>query len=368
MRFRDFDHFIESWFATTPALQTEQDYRELVVDYARRAQRRGAVYLEAIFSPTDKLTAGIALETVFEGFCAGAQQAREELGVEVRLTPDITARRRARRRGADRPPLAVAYRDRGVVALGLGGAEAQFPPEPYAPAFAIAREGGVGSVPHAGETAGPASIRGALDALGADRIRHGVRAVEDPGLVRELADRGMVLDVCVLSNVCSSVAPDVASHPLPQLLAAGVPVTVNTDDLTFFDCELDDEHAAARSLGADPRQLFEAGIAGALCEPELKERLRGVAAAHRWDGRGCQAATATGSPRSAKARSATSASTGSGRATRNDSRRACSSSISAFMAVNSPVGSSWTIASGRGSAAAVSTEVATGAATAPPLR
>lgn len=281
MRFRDFDHFIESWFATTPALQTEQDYRELVVDYARRAQRRGAVYLEAIFSPTDKLTAGIALETVFEGFCAGVQQAREELDVEVRLTPDVTrgvdldvAERTAR--------LAVAYRDRGVVALGLGGAEAQFPPEPYARAFAIARDGGLGSVPHAGETAGPDSIRGALDTLAADRIRHGVRAVEDPGLVRELADRGMVLDVCVLSNVCLSVAPDVASHPLPQLLAAGVPVTVNTDDPTFFACELDDEHAAARSLGADPRQLFEAGIAGALCEPELKERLRGVGAAHRW--------------------------------------------------------------------------------------
>ena len=279
MRFRDFDHFIESWFATTPALQTERDYRELVVDYARRAQRRGAVYIEAIFSPTDKLSAGIALETVFEGFCDGAQQAREELGIEVRLTPDITrgveldvAKETAR--------LAVAYRDRGVVALGLGGAEAQFPPEPYAPAFAIAREGGVGSVPHAGETAGPASIRGALDALRADRIRHGVRAVEDPGLVRELADRGMVLDVCVLSNVCLSVTPDVASHPLPQLLAAGVPVTVNTDDPTFFDCELDDEHAAARSLGADPRALFEAGVAGALCEPELKERLRALGEAH----------------------------------------------------------------------------------------
>lgn len=282
MRFRDFDHFIESWFATTPALQTEQDYRELVVDYARRAQQRGAVYIEAIFSPTDKLTAGIPLETVFAGFCDGAQQAREELGIEVRLTPDITrgvdldvAERTAR--------LAVAHRDRGVVALGLGGAEAQFPPEPYAPAFAIAREGGIGSVPHAGETAGPASIRGALEQLRADRIRHGVRAVEDPGLVRELADRGMVLDVCVLSNVCLSVTDRVENHPLPQLLAAGVPVTVNTDDPTFFDCELDDEHAAARSLGADPRTLFEAGIAGALCEPELKQRLRDVAAAHRWD-------------------------------------------------------------------------------------
>jgi aminodeoxyfutalosine deaminase len=281
MRFRDFDHFIRSWFATTPALQTERDYRELVLDYARRAQSQGAVYLEAIFSPTDKLTAGIAMETVFAGFTDGVQQAREELGIEIRLTPDIT-------RSVDldvakaTAELAVRYKDRGVVALGLGGPEAQWPPEPYAEAFAIARAGGIGSVPHAGEIAGPASIRGALDALHADRIRHGVRAVEDPGLLRELADRQIVLDVCVLSNVCLGVVGSVAEHQLPQLLAAGVPVTVNTDDPTFFDCELDDEHAAARSLGADPRALFDAGVLGALCEPELKERLAMIGAARDW--------------------------------------------------------------------------------------
>ena len=193
------------------------------------------------------------------------QEARETLGIEIRLTPDIT-------RGVDQElaretaELAVRYSDRGVVALGLGGLEAQYPPEQYADAFAIARDGGLASVPHAGEVAGPASIRGALDALHADRIRHGVRAVEDPGLLRELADRQIVLDVCVLSNVCLSVVPSVAAHQLPQLLAAGVPCTVNTDDPTFFSCDLEAEHAAARSLGADPRTLFEAGIAGALCE------------------------------------------------------------------------------------------------------
>lgn len=285
MRFRDFEHFIEAWFATTPALQTERDYRELVVDYARRARAEGAVYLEAIFSPTDKLEAGIDLDTVFTGFTDGVQAAREEVGVEVRLTPDIT-------RGVDLDVAkrtaehAVRYKDRGVVALGLGGLEAQFPPQPYAPAFAIAREGGLGSVPHAGEVAGPASIRGALDTLAPDRIRHGVRAVEDPGLLRELADRGMVLDVCVLSNVRLKVVEAVADHQLPALLAAGVPCTVNTDDPTFFACDLESEHAAARSLGADPRTLFEAGVAGALCDEATKARLREISAAYDWEAEG----------------------------------------------------------------------------------
>ncbi|HEX5146292.1 MAG TPA: adenosine deaminase [Conexibacter sp.] len=282
MRFRDFDHFIEAWMATTTVLRTTDDYRELVLDYARRAQAQGAVYLEAIFSPTDRIGLGVPQEVSFEGFCDGAQAAREELGVEVRLTPDVT-RFAPLEVALETARLAVRHRDRGIVGLGLGGPEVGFPPEPYAEAFALAHDGGVASVPHAGETEGPSSIRGALDALGADRIRHGVRAVEDPGLLRELAQRRIVLDVCVLSNVCLSVVPSVAQHQLPQLLAAGVLCTVNTDDPTFFDCDLEAEHAAARSLGADPRALFEAGIAGALCDGETKARLRAVAAGYAWD-------------------------------------------------------------------------------------
>ena len=282
MCFRDFEHFIEAWLATTRALRTERDYRELVLDYARRAQAQGAVYVEAIFSPSDKARDGIAQEVVFEGFCDGVQDARETLGIEIRLTPDIT-------RGVDQDlarttaELAVRYKDRGVVALGLGGLEAHYPPEQYADAFAIAREGGLASVPHAGEVAGPPSIRGALDALQADRIRHGVRAVEDAGLLRELADRQIVLDVCVLSNVCLAVVPSVEAHQLPALLAAGVPCTVNTDDPTFFSCDLETEHAAARALGADPRALFEAGIAGSLCDEATLDVVRAIGDAYDWD-------------------------------------------------------------------------------------
>ena len=222
------------------------------------------------------------MQESFEGFCDGAQAAREQLGIEVRLTPDVT-RFVELEVACELAEWAVRYRDRGIVGLGLGGPEVGYPPEPYARAFEIARAGGIASVPHAGEMAGPASIRGALDALHADRIRHGVRAVEDPGLLRELAGRGVVLDVCVLSNVCLGVAPSVAEHQLPRLLAAGIACTVNTDDPTFFGCELDAEHAAARSLGADPRALFEAGIAGALCEQETKDALRAVGDAHEWD-------------------------------------------------------------------------------------
>src|SRR5690606_4740913 len=156
----------------------------------------------------------------------GAAQAREETGVEVFLTPDIT-RSVPLELAVETAELAVRHRDRGVVGLGLGRPAADWPPAPYKRAFDIPRHGGPASVPHAREPRGPASIRGALDALGADRIRHGVRAVEDPELLEELAERQVVCDVCVISNVRLGVAASVEEHPLPQLLAAGVPCTVN---------------------------------------------------------------------------------------------------------------------------------------------
>src|SRR5262249_36031004 len=155
-------------------------------------------------------------DEVFRGFCDGAEQAEAETGVIVRLTPDIP-RGYPLEDAIDTARYACRYRDRGVVGLGLGGLEAQYPPEPYARAFRIAKDGGLGSVPHAGEVAGPASIRGALDALSADRLRHGIRAVEDAALLRELADRGIVCDVCPVSNVRTGAVASLNDHPLPAM-------------------------------------------------------------------------------------------------------------------------------------------------------
>lgn len=279
-RFRDFPDFMAAWAVVVLALRRAHDFRRLVVEYAEQAAAHGAVYLEGIFG-AEVLHFDVPREVVFEGFCDGAQEARERFGIEVRLTPDLSRGMPAEGAG-EVVRLAVAYRERGVVGLGLGGPEAWFPPEPYADFFRQARDGGLGSVPHAGETAGPASIRGALDALGADRLRHGVRAVEDPALVGELAARRIVLDVCPLSNVCLGVAPSLAAHPLPRLLAAGVRCSLGTDDPAFFDTDLAREHAAARGLGADPRELYDAGVDGALCDEATRARLRATGAAWDW--------------------------------------------------------------------------------------
>jgi len=279
--FRDFRHFIEVWILTTNALRTAEDFRQVVTDYAAEAASHGAVYLEGIFSPAERVARGVGWDELFSGYCDGAQQALEQHGVEVRLTPDIY-------RGATAGQAeqvvrySAKYAERGVVAVGLGGLEADYPPEQYKGAFDLARSFGLGSVPHAGEVAGAASVRGALEALGADRLRHGIRAEEDPGLVAELAGRGTVLDVCPLSNLRTGAVASLAEHPLPRLVAAGVRCSISTDDPAMFDTDLSRDYEAAESFGLSPRSFYEAGVAGALCDEETRERLQAVGDDYDW--------------------------------------------------------------------------------------
>jgi aminodeoxyfutalosine deaminase len=174
------------------------------------------------------------------------------------------------------------YRDRGLVAVGLGGEEARYPNEPFAPAFREARAAGLGSVPHAGEVVGPESVRSAIDLLEPDRIRHGFRAIEDPGLVQELADRGLVLDVTPISNVRTGAVASLEEHPLPELVQAGVRCSVSTDDPVMFDTDLTREYEAVEGLGLDPRRLYESALSGALCDEETRARLTAIGARY-WE-------------------------------------------------------------------------------------
>ena len=204
---------------------------------------------------------------------AAAEAAeRLDVGVGIMLAADRTVD----------PEIAVAQAriaakrtERGVVSFGLANDEAIGPPEPFAEAFAIAKEAGLLSVPHAGELVGPESVRGALTTLAPDRLQHGVRAVEDPALVDELADAGIVLDVCPTSNLLLSVYPSIAEHPLPRLLDAGVQCSLNADDPLLFgpgmlqeyelvrrDLELDDTAFASHRPGLDRRFGRTGGVEG----------------------------------------------------------------------------------------------------------
>ncbi len=285
-RFRDFSHFIQVWVMTTNVMRTEADFRQVVVDYAAQAVAAGAVYVEGIFSPWYRVHRGVRVEEIFHGYLDGALEAEARYGVQVRLTPDIdrvlpvdAAMEVAdwSARFARRDP------ERLIVGLGLGGPEVGHPPEPFAPVFARAREAGLAAVPHAGETVGVESVRGALDMLGARRIRHGVRAIEDPALVRRLADEGIVLDVCPVSNLRTRSVTTLEEHPLAELRAAGVACSLGTDDPAMFDTDLETEYAVAAGLGVPARELYAAGVAGALCEEPVRVGLRKLGEATDWD-------------------------------------------------------------------------------------
>ncbi len=281
-RFRSFRQFVRLWIATTSVLRRRRDFHQVVVDYAGQLADQGCLYAEPLFSPSEPVSRGVTWQEVFEGYCDGAAEARERHGVELRFTPDVTR---------DFPPeigeqvaaWAVRYRDRGVVGLSLGGSEHRFPPGPFSRAFAIAREGGLRAAPHAGEMAGPVSIRGALDDLGAQRLRHGVRAVEDAALLEELAERGVVCDVTPVSNLRTGVVRSLDEHPLPALLQAGVRCSIGSDDPVLMRTSLTADSDVAVLLGHTPRAMYEHALAGAFCDGRTRARLAAAGAAFDWD-------------------------------------------------------------------------------------
>lgn len=242
-RFVDFRRFIEVYLALSRCLQTAREVREVVVALAERLRAQGVVHAEVTFTPMTHIARGVTSEVLIDGLVEGRARAAE-LGVSLMFVPDIV------RSFADHaePTLAFAlalrrHDDGSVAGLGLAGPEGgDHPLAPMVDVFARARAEGLRSLPHAGEFLGPASVRGAIDRLAADRIGHGVRAIEDPDLVAELVRRQIPLEVCPSSNVALGVVPDLAAHPLPRLLAAGVALSIATDDPALFGVDLVDEY------------------------------------------------------------------------------------------------------------------------------
>lgn len=270
--FTDFKHFVEIWILTTNCLRTADDFRQIVVDYAAEAASHGAIYLEGIFSPPERVLRGISWDEIYSGYADGALEAYETHGVTVRFTPDIFRNGCPTDLAEECARASVRYRDRGVVGLGIGGYEPGAPLTAYAKAIEIARDGGLAFVPHAGEAAGPQSIREALD-LGAVRLRHGIRAVDDADLLQEIVDRRIVLDVAPISNLRTGVVKTIEEHPLPRLRAAGALCTINTDDPAMFNTDLSQDYALAEQLGVTAADAFKAGLVGMQCDEPTRSKI-----------------------------------------------------------------------------------------------
>jgi adenosine deaminase len=250
-----FTAFATTYLAACDVLRTPDDLRRVVDEVVEDAADAGAVWVEpSFYAPhhLDRLGPGEAVvELVLDALATSA--GRHGIGAGLMLAADRTMNPAV---AVEQAKLAASFAGRGVVSFGLANDEAPFPPEPFEEAFRIARDAGLLSTPHAGELAGAASVRAAVEVLGADRIQHGVRAVEDARLLELLAERGICCDVCPTSNVMLSVVPTLEAHALPALLDAGVPCSVNADDPLLFGPNLLDEYELCRrELGFDDDRM-----------------------------------------------------------------------------------------------------------------
>lgn len=251
-----FAAFLEMYRAARQRVRSLEDLRRVVREVVEDAAADGTVWIEPAFHPPNYRNLAPDSEVVVAVLEAGRMAAREchiGFGLMVaanRTTGPAEAENLAR--------LAASFADRGVVSFGLANEENGYPPEQFADAYRLARSANLVAAPHAGELSGPESVRSALDALGADRVQHGIRSAEDPELLRRLADEGTCLDVCPTSNVMLGVVPTLAQHPLPRLLAAGVRCSINADDPLLFGPGVLAEYENCRaSLGLDDSRLAD---------------------------------------------------------------------------------------------------------------
>jgi adenosine deaminase len=282
--FRDFHHFIELYLVGMAALRSGQDVLDAIAALATDLAAQNVRYAEVTTTAYLYFANGTPTTDYRDALDLGARRAREAHGLDLRWIVDIPRSIEDPTEGWTADLLTGPLAPADVVAIGLGGPEAEYPPEWYRSSFDRARAAGVPAVVHAGEVAGPPSVRGAIDALKSVRIGHGVRSMEDPSLVRELVDRQVPIEVSVTSNVLLGVFPSVEEHPLPAMLDAGLNVSVNTDDPGYFSTTLNDEHLLVHHrLGVDVADLVSAqrrAIDAALCEPARKADLHAALAAH----------------------------------------------------------------------------------------
>jgi len=271
--FVDFPDFGRQFLFGLTLIRNGEDLADVVEALARELAAQSVRYAEVTSTAFSHLWRGMPEADYGAALDEGRRRAAA-LGVQLAWVIDIPRDLETPESTVTLDYLSGPDAPVDVVALGLGGYEIGHPARPYRELFARARALGLGSVPHAGETDGPASVRAALDDLGADRIGHGVRSIEDDDLLVALAERGTCLEVCLTSNRLLGVVDDLARHPLPGLRAAGVTVTLNTDDPGYFATDLTTELlAASEHFGLTPEEhiaLQHSALVASFLPPERK--------------------------------------------------------------------------------------------------
>jgi len=277
-RYQHFHEFLGNFMVLSQALIHGEDFSQAAYELGLHLARQNVRYAEVMLSPALHYRRGIDLDEMVQGAADGFTQARHEGGPRVSLAFDY-GRQNGVALAWQLLDVAIRNMRHGVVAWSIGGDEVQNPPEPFADVFAAARRAGLHVMAHAGEVVGPESVRGAVEALQVERVGHGIRSMADPELLALLRQRNVTLDVCPSSNVRTGAVDAMADHPLRKLVEAGVRVTINTDDPTFFHTTLNDEYRlAVREFGFSAADLVALSLnsvrASFLPEREKRALLR----------------------------------------------------------------------------------------------
>jgi adenosine deaminase len=282
-RFADFAEFLYIFAAVSRSLRHPQDYARLASEFVEDALAQGVIYGELFVSPPvwTFFNPQLNVRATLEAIVAELRRARPQ--ATFKLLPDIT-RNFGASAALETARAMSKLTDLDVIGISLGGDEARFPAHLFADAFEYASAQGLHRVAHAGEADGPASVRAAVELLGAERIGHGFRALEDPQTVELLATRGIPLEICPTSNELTGVADHQHAHPYLALDRAGCSVTIDCDDPAIFRTSLADEYALVeRIAGPDALERFvrnaiDASFAGAEAKRAMHSQVSGAVA------------------------------------------------------------------------------------------
>ncbi len=276
----DFPDFLDTYDMAASCLRTPRDFRDAMYEYLAACAAEGALYVEVFTSPDHAAEMGLTYAAHTAGIAEGIDDAYQDFGIVGRIIVTCV-RHLGPEQSVGVVKAMIAEPHPYVVGFGMGGNEMDFAFEDFRPAFEMAADAGYPCTVHAGEIDGAASVRSALDTLPVVRLGHGVRAIEDPELVAEIAERGIVLEVCPGSNLAVGVFKDYDDHPLPRLMAAGCRVTLSSDDPPYFATSIGREYAnAAKWFGLSDAQLLgmtrtalEAAFVDDATKAELLSRL-----------------------------------------------------------------------------------------------
>lgn len=274
--FRDFAHFIEVYLSVVDLIREPEDVRILTYEVAGEMAAQNIRYAELTVTPYTSVVRGIAPQAFVEAIEDARVAALRDHGIELRWIFDIPGELGLD--GAEgTTAVALEHGPSSLIGFGLGGPEIGVPRPQFKPYFDRARAAGLHSVPHAGETTGPQTIWDAINYLGAERIGHGTSAPQDLALLSYLAENDISLEVCPTSNLATGAVASLDDHPIRDMVAAGVHVSVNSDDPPMFATSLNNEYeVAARLLDLDETgvaDLSEAAVHASFMDEAAKAKL-----------------------------------------------------------------------------------------------